>query len=190
MRFSNYILPAERLAANIAGLLPDYVPGLSTGAAEMTDLRTCWTKTARKTMEALARSSGAEPVSDDVNPFSTERQLNMFWRRGNEPVLAASSGWGDRDQVDRSIQRLLMLKMPQKVVFYSCKQWQDQVLDQLNYALREYRHHIPGEQYIGLNVIGVERRVVATLAEVTAEGSAPIFRPMPDSPFVWSATAG
>lgn len=189
-QFTDYVLPAGTMVSRFADLLPDYLPGRDTGAAEATDLRTCWTKTVKRTLEALARSCGAEPVGTVVGALATERQFDMMWRRDNDFVFAAASGWGDRAELDRALERLFVLKCPQKMLFFSCSKWQAEVHEQLDYAVRRYGRHIPGEQYIAVNLLGVERRLIAMLAEAGLDNRMLGFRTLPASPFVWVAAAG
>jgi hypothetical protein len=191
MRFleSDYIAPAGELVADIARLLPDYLPGRDTGDVAITDRRSCWTKTTRTLLTALGTTHHQETIVDDLSDWGSGKQLKMLWKRGDAVTLAAISGWGDRDELERSFVRLETIKAPQKLLFYTCARWQEAVLDQLAAALLRYPHHIEGEEYIAVNMLGAESRIAAHVRRIGRGGSITLeqalLQPLSGSPFQW-----
>ena len=102
-----------------------------------------------------------------------------------------STGWGDRRELETSLEWLEAFKCPQKLFVYSCSKWQEAVLDQIRGALWRYPYHMQGEQYLFMNLVGAEKRFHFLTANVKQEGrpgSADdiALRPVPGSPFSWS----
>ncbi len=98
MQFQSKHAVAEsaQLVRELARLVPEYLPGVDTGQADFTDRRTCWTKALRSVLQVMARNHNVESRTEDFSELGTERQLKVFWQRGDALVLAALSGWGDR----------------------------------------------------------------------------------------------
>src|SRR5581483_7955494 len=111
------------------------------------------------------------------------------WRRSHGRI---SFRLGDRQELERRFQRLETIKAPQKVIIYSCVKWQEAVLEQLQAALLRYPHHITGEQYLALNVLGTEKRLAAHCITIPRDGilnqsDLGLMRPLAGSPFKWGA---
>lgn len=189
MRFTHRAFRAESLVCEIARLLPEYAPGIDTGAAAYTDSRTCWTRTMRCVLQVIARSRGIEMREPLAGEPDSEHQLKALWYEGDGLLLAVRSGWGERADLERSFGNLLLLKSPQKVLVYTCMKWQEAVMDQLTAALLRYPHHIEGEQYIAVNLLPQQSKVQGMICEMTHSGSIGLaeatFRPIPGSPFCW-----
>lgn len=186
---SDYAVPSVVLAEEIARLLPDYLPGVDTGAVTDTDRRSCWVRTIRSLLEALGRQHGLRVSVEETGTSALSRQIKVFWKRGDAVQLACLSGWGDREELERAFQDLEALKAPQKLIVYSCARWEDAVLDQLSAALLRYPHHIEGEHYVSLNLNGAARQLSAHWRPILHSGSMPVadaaFQPIAGSPFTW-----
>ena len=194
MRFeeSDYVLPAQELTREIARLLPDYLPGRETGGVTITDRRSCWTKTMRNLLEALGSTHRLQTTVDDLSDWGSGKQLKMLWKRGDGVSLAAMSGWGDREELERSFIHLEAVKAPQKVLLYTCAKWQDAVLEQLAAALLRYPHHIEGEEYLAINLFGADSQIAAHIRRVSSSGritlQQSLLTPVAGSPFKWGKT--
>lgn len=195
MRFSeaDYVAPVTELVKAFARLLPDYLPGRETGSTTITDLRSCWIKSTRGTLEALAHQYQINFQVDDALGVEGHKQLKVQWTRGDGVALAALSGWGSRDDLENSFQRLERIKAPQKVIIYSCARWHEAVLDQLSAALLRYPHHIEGECYISVNLLGNESTVACHAVEIRHSGiltlPEALMRPVTGSPFRWGTAS-
>jgi hypothetical protein len=193
MRFSeaDYVFSPAVFASEVARLLPEYLPGTETGPATITDRRSCWIRSMRALFEALGRHHGMRVCVEEPGATALGRQLHVFWKRGDAVSLALYSGWGDREELEKAFQALELLKVPHKVILYSCARWQEAVLDQLSGALLRYPHHIEGEQYISLNVVGAERRLTAHCRPILISGSLKTsdidFRELSGSPYRWGS---
>lgn len=190
---SDYVVPAATLAREIARLLPDYLPGRDTGDVAVTERRSCWTKTMRTLMQTFAGLYHQDTRVDDLSDWGSGKQLKMLWKRGDAVSLAIMSGWGDREELEQSFVHLEAIKAPQKVLFYTCARWQDAVLDQLSAALLRYPHHIEGEEYLAINLLGAECRIAAHLRRIAHSGritmADALLEPVPGSPFQWGAAS-
>jgi hypothetical protein len=189
---SSYTAPIPEIAARVALLLPEYLPGTETGPATITDLRSCWIKSTRHLIETLGREYNLPVHSEQKGDVTARQQLRCYWKRGDAIALAAFSGWGDRDELERSFQALEQLKAAQKVIIYTCARWQDAVLDQLSGALLRYPDHIEGEQYIALNILAAESRLIAHARQIGPGGARSMydltFDSVPGSPFALGAS--
>ena len=139
-------VPLPDLAREIARLLPEYLPGVSTGPAAITEGRGSWIRSWKAMLTAFGRQYEFEVVLQEEGDCALARQLTMFWKRGDAVIAAFLSGWGNREELEARFQKLEIIKAPYKAVIYSCTKWQDAVLEQLQAALLRYPHHIEGEQ--------------------------------------------
>jgi hypothetical protein len=188
--FANPAVSFSELVADIVRLLPEYVPGMETGPAASTESRSCWIKTWKGLLTVLGREHGMDVVTQEEGDSALQRQLTMFWKRGNGILVAFYSGWGDRQDMERRFQQLESLKAPQKVILFSCFKWQEAVIEQLEAALLGYPYHIQGEQYLALNFMGPSQSLNAHLFTVSHHGSLSSgdlkkLTPMPGGPFSW-----
>jgi hypothetical protein len=183
------IVGAEELPREISQRIAAYVPGFDTGGAEYTDKRSCWTKSTLSVLQALARERDVKMIVIEHSAFGTLRQLNALWVQGEAVVLAIGSGWGNREELEESFHRLLVLKAPQKLLLYSCTNWKEAVLEQLTGAMMRYPQHIQGEQYLAVNLAAMEGKVFANVCDVPHDGSLTLeesrFVPLPGSPYEW-----
>jgi hypothetical protein len=118
------------------------------------------------------------------------RQLTLYWKRGDGIMATFLSAWGDRQELERRFQILETIKAPQKTIIYSCAKWQDAVLEQLGAALLRYPHHIEGEQYLALNLLGSEQKMAAHSIVIGRNGNLnpgdlERLLPLPGSPYPW-----
>lgn len=193
MKFDKPPIPVAELVTDIVRLLPEYLPGMETGAAASTESRSCWIKSWAALLTVLGRERRLEVVTVDEGDSALQRQLTIFWKRGDTILLAAFSGWGDRNDLERRFQQLESLKAPQKLFLYSCIRWQGAVIEQLEAALLRYPYHIEGEQYLALNLMGPAQSVAAHLFTVPHGGSLQMpdlkgFAELSGSPFSWRAS--
>jgi hypothetical protein len=186
------LLDAEKLLRDFSRRMVAYVPGADTGGAEYTDKRTCWTKSTMSALQALAREQQLKMIVTEHSAYGTLRQLNALWVQGEAIVLAIGSGWGDREELEESFYRLLILKAPQKLLLYSCAKWKEEVLEQLTAALMRYPQHIQGEQYLAVNLAALEGKVFGAGCEIPHDGSLTLqesrFLPVGGSPFNWGTS--
>jgi hypothetical protein len=179
------------LAVRMAELIPEYLPGMDTGAAEPTDRRICWNKTLKALLSAIGKERQFKIVTDDTAIRPDDPQLDLHWKSGDGIVLAASTGWGDRESLERRLQRFEALKAGQKLFIYTCGRWHDAVLEQIVAALLRYPLHVAGEQYLFVNLIGAESRMHVNLVEIEKTGQLSTYRPdlvqaLKGSPFSWT----
>jgi hypothetical protein len=118
------------------------------------------------------------------------RQLSVYWKRGDGILFAFLSGWGDRRELEDRFLQLETIKAPQKAIIYSCTKWQQAVLEQLGAALLRYPHHIGGEQYLMLNLLGSAQSVATHSIVIPRDGELQpvdieLLRPLAGSPFHW-----
>jgi len=190
MIFEAGTLSLPKLVSEIVGLLPEYLPGVETGPAASTEGRTCWIRTWKGLLTALGRQWGMEVAVEEDAGSALKRQLTLLWTRGDAILMAAYSGWGDRQDLERRFHQLETLKAPHKLLLYSCLKWQEAVLEQIAAALLRYPHHIQGEQYLALNLMGPSQTLGAHLFTVPRSG---VLQPddvsrlpeVPGSPFSW-----
>jgi hypothetical protein len=117
-------------------------------------------------------------------------QSCLLWQLDGASLFAMTTGWGDRSELELSLEWLEAFKCPQKLFVYSCTKWQDAVLDQIRVALLRYPYHIAGEQYLFMNLVGAENRFHLFRADLDRMGppSSPddsFLQPVPGSPFRW-----
>lgn len=183
------VIAADALVRRIAELIPEYLPGMDTGAAEPTDRRMCWDKTLRALLTAIGKEHGLTVEVD--SPVHEDEQLSLYWKRGDSILLAAFTGWGDRTSLERRLQRLESIKAGQKLLLYTCNRWQQAVLEQIHAALLRYPDHLAGEQYLFVNLLGSETRIIAHQVAIRTNGPVEhrpdLLQPIEGSPFVWRA---
>jgi hypothetical protein len=167
--------------------LAEHLPGTDTGDPEITDKRTSWNKACHAAVDSLARSLDCTMTSSSVSEFCPERQLDAILYKNDAPVLVVGSAWSDRAELDRSFRRLLLMKVPQKLLLYSCKKSQKDVLDQLSHAVACFPYHLAGEEYVAVNIAGAEQQSFATALRLPNDGrippSAVYFHEVEGSPF-------
>jgi hypothetical protein len=178
------------LTREIVRLLPEYLPGVSTGSAALTEGRSCWIQAWKALLTALGRERSMNFALHEEGDSALARQLTFYWKRGDGIMAAFLSGWGDRQELERRFQVLETIKAPQKAIIYSCMKWQDAVLEQLGAALLRYPHHIQGEQYLALNLLGNEQKLAAHSIVITHDGNLDKrdlerLLPLPGSPYPW-----
>jgi len=178
------------LTREIARLLPEYLPGVSTGSAALTEGRSCWIQAWKALLTALGRERSMNIALHEEGDSALARQLTLYWKHGDGIMAAFLSGWGDRQELERRFQVLETIKAPQKAIIYSCMKWQDAVLEQLGAALLRYPHHIQGEQYLALNLLGNEQKLAAHSIVIARDGNLDKrdlerLLPLPGSPYPW-----
>jgi hypothetical protein len=154
----------------------------------------CWNKTLRAVLTVIGKEAGDINVTPQ-NPMITllKDQSSLLWQRNGAPLLAMNTGWGDRNELEMSLEWLEAFKCPQKLLVYSCSKWQEAILDQIRGALIRYPYHMEGEQYLFLNLVGPENRFHLLLANSERDGrqafvNDTVLQPVPGSPFSWSTT--
>lgn len=190
MRFLSPLVPLPDLTREIARLLPEYLPGVATGTATPTEGRSCWIRAWKELLTVFGHRYALDVALQEEGDSSLARQLTLSWKRGDGIMAAFLSGWGDRDELEARFQRLETIKAPQKAIIYSCARWQDAVLDQLEAALLRYPHHIEGEQYLALNTVGAEQKLVAHWIAIPHSGKLlqsdiGHWAAVPGSPYRW-----
>ena len=184
---SEPLLSAAELAKLFIARLAEHLPGTDTGDPEITDKRTSWNKSCQAAVDSLARSLELRMTSSSISEFALERQLDAILYKSDAPVLVIGSAWTDRAELDRSFHRLLLMKAPQKMLIYSCKKSQKDVLDQLSHAAACFPYHLAGEEYVAVNIAGAEQQSFATALRLTHDGrippSAAHFQDVKGSPF-------
>lgn len=178
------------LTREIASLLPEYLPGVSTGSAALTEGRSCWIHAWKALLTAVGRERSMEIAVHEEGDSALARQLTLYWKHGDGIMAAFLSGWGDRQELERRFQMLETIKAPQKAIIYSCAKWQDAVLEQLGAALLRYPHHLEEEQYLALNLLGSEQKMAAHSIVIPRSGNLEPgdldrLLPLPGSPFSW-----
>jgi hypothetical protein len=193
LMFAQHVLKPAVFAQRFVELLPEYLPGVDTGAFEATDRRRCWNKTLSAVLTVIAKDDSGLKVSVE-NPMMTQLkdQSTFMWQRDGAPVFAMATGWGSRNELEISLEWLEAFKCPQKLFVYSCTKWQDAVLDQMRAALLRYPYHMEGEQYLFMNLVGAENRFHLYLADLDRSGPLSSMDNtalllVPGSPFGWSA---
>jgi hypothetical protein len=187
---STSLVSLPDLTREIARLLPEYLPGVSTGSAALTEGRSCWIHAWKALLTAVGRERSMEIALREEGDSALARQLTLYWKRGDGIMAAFLSAWGDRQELERRFQTLETIKAPQKTIIYSCAKWQDAVLEQLGAALLRYPHHIEGEQYLALNLLGSEQKMAAHSIVIARNGNLnpgdlERLLPLPGSPYPW-----
>jgi hypothetical protein len=184
---SEPLLSAAELAKLFTVRLAEHLPGTDTGDPEITDKRTSWNKACQAAVDSLARSLDLRMASSAISEFAPERQFDAILYKSEAPVLVIGSAWSDRAELDRSFHRLLLMKAPQKLLIYSCKKSQKDVLDQLSHAAACFPYHLAGEEYVAVNIAGAEQQSFATTLRLTHDGRVPVsgshFQDVKGSPF-------
>ena len=85
-------LSLDELTREIASLLPEYLPGVSTGAAAPTEARSCWIEAWKGLLAVCGRRYGMEVVSQPEDRSALARQLTVYWKRGDGILFAFLSG--------------------------------------------------------------------------------------------------
>jgi hypothetical protein len=178
------------LAREIARLLPEYLPGVSTGTAAPTEGRSCWIQAWKALLTTVGHEYKMDIALHEEGDCGLSRQLTLYWKRGDGIMAAFLSGWGDREELERRFQMLETIKAPQKAFIYSCTKWREAVLEQLEAALLRYPHHIEGEQYLALNLLGTEQKMAAHSIVIPRNGNLQPsdlekFQPLTGSPYGW-----
>jgi hypothetical protein len=190
--FARHIVTPEALAARFLELLPEYLPGVDTGAFEATDRRRCWNKTLNGVLTAIGNELGdLQVVTQSPTITLFKDQSSLMWQRDQAPVFVMATGWGSRDELETSLERLEAFKCPQKLFIYSCSKWREAVHDQIEGILLRYPYHIQGEQYIFMNLIGAENRFDLAVADVGQSSHQVLqhdrlVKPVSGSPFGWT----
>jgi hypothetical protein len=191
--FAQHVLTPKAFALRFVELLPEYLPGVDTGAFEPTDRRRCWNKTLRAILTVIGKEDNGLDVAVQ-NPTVTllKEQSSVLWQRDGASLFAMATGWGDRSELENSLEWLEAFKCPQKLFVYTCSKWQEAVLDQIRAALLRYPYHMEGEQYLFMNLLGAENRFHLLLADVGRNGGESfrnhnMLQPVPGSPFSWHA---
>jgi hypothetical protein len=189
--FSQHVLTPTTFALRFVELLPDYLPGVDTGAFEATDRRRCWNKTLNAVLTVIGKEENLTVAIQ--NPMMTllKDQSSLLWQRDGATVLAMTTGWGNRSELEMSLEWLEAFKCPQKLFVYSCTKWQEAVLDQIHAALFRYPYHMEGEQYLFMNLVGAENRFHLLIADLDKSGrqtsiDEAALRPIAGSPFSWN----
>jgi hypothetical protein len=190
--FPQHVVTPATFARRFVELLPEYLPGVDTGAFEATDRRRCWNKTLKAVLTVIGEDDNGLNVAVH-NPMMTllKDQSSLLWQHDGTPVFAMTTGWGDRNELEMCLEWLEALKCPQKLFVYSCSKWQESVLDQIRAALLRYPYHIEGEQYLFMNLVGAENRFDLFVADLDRSGRQPsrqdtFLRPVTGSPFSWN----
>src|SRR5260370_24533139 len=190
--FPQHGITPGAFALRFRELVPEYLPGLDTGAFEPTDRWRCWNKTLQAILTAIGKEDAGltVDVQDPMRPVAKD-QLHLVWRREGWPLFAVTTAWGGRKELEISLEQLESYKCPHKLFVYSCKQWHDAVLDQISAGLLRYPYHIEGEQYIFMNLLGTENRFDLLLIDLARSGPGlskndVLLRTVAGSPFSWS----
>ena len=172
--FPQHVIAPTAFAARFVELLPEYLPGLDTGAFEPTDRRKCWNKTLKALLTVIGKDDHGLNVAVQ-NPMMTllKDQTSVLWQRDAAALFAMTTGWGDRNELETSLEWLEAFKCPQKLFVYTCSKWQEAVLDQIRAALLRYPYHMEGEQYLFMNLLGAERRFHLLAADLDRSGRQP-----------------
>lgn len=190
--FAQHVIAPGALASRLVELLPEYLPGVDTGAFEPTDRRRCWNKTLKAILTVIGKDDNGLDVAAQT-PMMTllKDQSFLMWQRDGAALFAMTTGWGDRNELEMCLEWLEAFKCPQKLFVYTCSKWQEAVLDQIRAALLRYSYHMEGEQYLFLNLLGAENRFHLFSADLAhsgrlSSGQHTILRHVPGSPFSWS----
>lgn len=191
--FSQHVITPSAFATRFVELLPEYLPGMDTGAFEPTDRRRCWNKSLKSILTVMGEEDGALHVAVQ-SPVMTllKDQSSLLWQRDGASLFAMATGWGNRSELETSLEWLEAFKCPQKLFVYSCSKWQDAVLEQINAAFVRYPYHVSGEQYLFMNLVAAENRFDLFSADLISSGpqsfdKEAFLRPVLGSPFRWRA---
>ena len=109
---STSLVPVADMTREIARLLPDYLPGVSTGSAALTEGRSCWIHAWKSLLTAMGRERSMEIALHEEGDSALARQLTLYWKRGDGIMAAFLSAWGDRQELERRFQTLETIKAP------------------------------------------------------------------------------
>jgi len=194
--FPPHVLTPGAFAARFVELLPEYLPGVDTGAFEPTDRRRCWNKTLQSVLTVIGKEDKAlDVVAQSPAMARLKDQSSLLWQHDGATLFAMTTGWGDRTELDISLEWLEAFKCPQKLFVYSCSKWQDAVLEQIGGALLRYPYHMQGEQYLFMNLVGAENRMHLFTADLERSGRSSfspggLLHPVSGSPFSWLTKHG
>jgi hypothetical protein len=189
--FSQHVLMPAAFALRFVELLPEYLPGVDTGAFEPTDRRRCWNKTLNAVLTVIGKENSLTVAVQNPTMTLLKDQASLLWQRDGASVFAMTTGWGNRSELEMSLEWLEAFKCPQKLFVYSCTKWQEAVLDQIRAALFRYPYHMEGEQYLLMNLVGAENRLHLFVADLERSGrhtsvGDTFLRPVAGSPFSWA----
>jgi hypothetical protein len=71
--FSQHVLTPTAFAVRFAELLPEYLPGVDTGAFEPTDRRRCWNKTLKAVLTVMGKEDHGLDVATQSGTMSLLR---------------------------------------------------------------------------------------------------------------------
>lgn len=191
--FSEHVLTPPAFADRFAELLPEYLPGVDTGAFEQTDRRRCWNKTLKTILTVIGKEDkGLDVAVQNASMTLLKDQSSLLWQRDGISLFAMATGWGDRAELENSLAWLEAFKCPQKLFVYTCSKWQEAVLDQITTSMLRFPYHMQGEQYLFMNLLGVENRFHLFVADIIQSGrqslqTNSLLQPVPGSPFRWKA---
>ena len=193
--FAPPVISPALLAERFVQLLPEYLPGVDTGAFAVTDRRRCWNKTLKAVLAVIAKEKNAAVEIGSAVQTPIGDQLALSWKRDGAVVFTVATGWGDRSEVERALEWLEALKSPQKLFVYACSKWQEAVREQIHAALLRYPYHLEGEQYLFMNLLGLESKMHLLVADMPRHGplvsyQPHLLQPLPGSPFLWSTRSG
>ena len=193
--FADPIIPPGAFAERFAQLMPEYLPGVDTGAFAVTDRRRCWNKTLKSVLAVIAKERKAETQIDTPVQTSVGDQLALSWKREGAVVFSVATGWGDRAEVEQTLEWFEAMKSPQKLFVFTCSKWPEAVLEQIHAALLRYPYHIEGEQYLFMNLLGMENKLHLLTAVMPRNGplasyQPDLLQPVPGSPFAWRVRQG
>jgi hypothetical protein len=184
--FSRHVIEPGAFVRRFVALLPEYLPGVDTGAFEPSDTRRCWNKTLRAILTVIAKDAGLNVEAENPTTAPLKDQSSVIWQREGVPVFAMATGWGNRSELETCFGSLEAFKCPQKLFVYSCAKWQEAVLDQIGAALLRYPYHVEGEQYLFMNLVGGENRLYLQVAGLDRNGpQTAVLKPVEGSPFGW-----
>ncbi len=188
--FTQHVVSPKPFAARFVELLPEYLPGLDTGAFEPTDRRRCWNKTLKAVLTVIGQDDLGLSVAVQSPAATLPSQFSLLWEREGTALFAMITGWGDRSELETALQWLEAFKCPQKLLVYTCNRWHEAVIDQIHAALLRYSYHIEGEQYLFMNLSATDKRLHLLSAEVERSGlhspaNGPLLQAVAGSPFSW-----
>lgn len=193
--FPPHVVTPDALARRFVELLPEYLPGVDTGAFEPTDRRRCWNKTLKAILTVIGKDDqGLDVGVQDSTVTVLKDQSSLLWQRNGASLFAMTTGWGDRAELQNALEWLEAFKCPQKLFVYTCSKWQEAVVDQIRATLLRYPYHMQGEQYLFMNLVGAENRFHLLSVDLDQSGLPSsshemVLRPVSGSPFSWSVKA-
>src|SRR3984885_12602131 len=105
--FSKHVFEPAEFARRFVELLPEYLPGVDTGAFEATDRRRCWNKTLNGIRTAIGHQPGGlHVVAQNGIMTPLKDQSSLMWQRDGAPVFTMATGWCSRDELETSLESL------------------------------------------------------------------------------------